>query len=184
MKPIVPSALQALRPQIFFGQPYCTISQFPEHLTSIEQLPAVERNKIDDAAEFVVDSLLRPTHTGGIVIAIGIRGHADQELKNRGPARLDFEQKISEERASRVASALNNAIRDEAYRLEAAPLPEGDPFELVIEGVGAKMLLKNHPTNDHDRALNRRVDIFFLKDWAALSRMDEFDVPPQKAFNL
>lgn len=182
MNPMIPSALQALRPKIFFGQPYCTISKFPEHLTSIEQLPAIERNKIDDAAKFVVDSLLRPAHTGGMVIAIGIRGHADQELSKTGQAKLDFEQKISEERASRVATALNDAICDDAYRLEVAPLPEGDPFEPVIEGVGAKMLLKSHPANDYERALNRRVDIFFLKDWAALSRMDEFDVPPQKAF--
>jgi hypothetical protein len=184
MKPIIPSNLKALGAQIFFGQPYCTISQFPEHQTGIEQLPATERNKIDNAAKFVVDSLLRPAHTGGIVVAIGIRGHSDSELKKTGQSKLDFEQKISEERANQVAIALNNAIRDEAYRLDAAPLPEGDPFEPLIEGVGAKMLIRSHPANDRDRALNRRVDIFFLKDWAALSRMDEFDVPPQKAFDI
>ena len=136
---------------------------------------------MQDAAKFVINSLLKPVMTGGIVMAVGIRGHADQDLQKTGKARLDFEQKVSEERAKQVAAALMKAIKAKAFLLEA-PLPSGEPFEPVIEGVGATMLLKRNPANEQERSLNRRVDIFLLRDWEPLTQLPTFDVPPQKSF--
>jgi flagellar motor protein MotB len=123
-----------------------------------------------------------PALTGGIIVAIGVRGHADQDLLKTGHARLEFEQRVSEERAKEVAGTLLKAIKAKASRLVSGLLPHGDMFEPAIEGMGARMLLKNPPVNEYERSLNRRVEIFFLRDWVSLAQMGDFDIPAQKSF--
>jgi hypothetical protein len=174
---------QLFRNMIFLGPPYCTISRFSQYITRVDQLPAAEQKKVDNAAEFVINSFLKPTLTGGIIVSVGMRGHADQDLLKTGRARLDFEQKVSEERAKEVAAALMKAIKARAFRLNITRLPAGDPFEPVIEGMGARMLLKSRPANEYERSLNRRVEIFLLRDLASLTQAADFNIPPQKSFS-
>jgi hypothetical protein len=174
---------QLVKAKVFSGQPFCTISQFSQYVTRVDQLPGAEQKKVHDAAECVIKSFLKPASNGGIVVAIGIRGHADQDLLKNGQARLAFEQKVSEERAKEVAAALTKEIKARSFRLVAGKLLlTGDPFEPVIEGMGARMLLKNHPANEYERSLNRRVEIFLLRDSTSLAQMADFDLPAQKSF--
>jgi len=177
----LPSDQQVCR-TIFFGRPYITISKFASHSSDVGQLPPEERRKIQDVAELVINSHLDPGPTGGLVVAIGLLGHADKDLTKSGKARTDSEQKISEERAEAVAKALTKAIVERGHRLDAAPPPPGDPYDYVIEGRGASMLVKAQPVNESERALNRRVDIFLLRDTSLLSNAGDFPVPPQKSF--
>jgi hypothetical protein len=166
--------------QLFVGTPYCVIQRFSQYHTRVEQLPADERMKIARAAEFVFQSISEPQLTGGQVRLIGIRGHADADLQKIGEARLAFEKQISEERAKEVASALINAIKANAYKLNARSPPQGDPYHPVIQGVGATMLLNRSPRNESERAQNRRVEIFLLRDWISLLASRDFNLPPQK----
>ena len=172
----------AMRQLLFSGSPYCTISHFSQYHTHVSQLPASERRKLEDAAEFVLQSYSNPLLTRGFVVAIGVRGHADQDLLKTGRARLDFEQKISEQRAEEVADVLVEAIKARAFRLLAKTILVGDPFDPIVEGVGARMLARPHPLNEQDRLLNRRVEVFFLRDASALTDAN-FDLPPQKRFS-
>ena len=94
---------------LFFGRPYRTIGQFSQYRATVEQLPAAEQVKVDYAAEHIINSFLNPVMTGGTVMAIGCRGHADQDLQKTGKARSDFEQQISEERANKVVAEARNA---------------------------------------------------------------------------
>jgi outer membrane protein OmpA-like peptidoglycan-associated protein len=175
----MPNAM-AVRNMVFSVPPYCAISHFSQYHTKVEQLPEPEQRKVDDAAEFVLNSFRNPTLTGGMVMAIGVRGHADQDLLKSGSARLEFEQKISEERAKEVAAALIKAIKTRSMRLNITPLPAGDPFDPVIEGAGARMLLYPHAANEFQRSSNRRAEIFLLCDRSLFAHAASFDLPPQK----
>src|SRR5687767_7584374 len=104
----------AIKGQLFSGQPFCTIQGFSQYKTRVDQLPLTERKKLENAAEFVAKSYYDPALTGGFVIAIGIRGHADQDFPKTGQARLDSERKMSEDRAKDVAAALVKAIKARA----------------------------------------------------------------------
>jgi hypothetical protein len=172
-----------LKPLLFIGAPFATISGFSQYHSRVAQLPAVQHKKIAEAAEFVITSYVTPAATGGFVVAIGVRGHADKDLAKQGTTRTDFEQKISEDRARDVAAALLEAIDGRAFRLPGVPSPEGDPFQPIVIGVGATMLARPHPMNEQDRAANRRVEIFFLRDFSALAQSGDFPVPPQKSFS-
>jgi flagellar motor protein MotB len=167
---------------IFFGRPYTTISKFANHSSDVSQLPPEERRKIQDVADLVIKSHIEPEPTGGLVVAIGLLGHADQDLTKSGKARTDSEKKISEERAQAVAKALTKAIVEKGHLLDATPAPPGDPYDYVIEGRGASNLVKTRPANEKERALNRRVDIFLLKDISVVSSAGDFPVPPQRSF--
>jgi flagellar motor protein MotB len=167
---------------IFFGRPYVTISKFADHSSDLSKLPPEERRKIQDVAELVINSHLDPGPTGGLVVAIGMLGYADKDLTKSGKARTDSEQQTSVDRAEAVAKALTKAIVERGHRLDASPPPSGDPYDYVIEGRGANNPVKAQPTNEAERALNRRVDIFLIRDTSLLSNAGDFPVPPQKSF--
>src|ERR1700761_401283 len=103
-------------PQVFSGKPYCTISQFSKHHKLFSLLPAQERKKVQDAADFVARSYSDPKLTAGFVTAIGIRGHADPESSKSGMTRSESERQASEEYANEVATALMSAIKLRASR--------------------------------------------------------------------
>src|SRR5262249_13342317 len=97
---------------LFNGRPIQVVSRFSQYHKHVEQLPSTEQTKIDGVAELVVNSFF----TDHPVVAIGLRGHADQDLPKSGTTRTQFEQRISEERASEVGSSLSKAIRNKASR--------------------------------------------------------------------
>jgi flagellar motor protein MotB len=167
---------------IFFGSPYCTVSRFSRDGVKVEQLPASEQAKIQDAASFVIRSFQNPTMTGGVVMAVGIRGHSDQDLQKTGKARREFETRISKERAEQVSASLIKAIKAKAFILDPHRIPAGDPLVPVVLGVGATMQVNTNPVTDSERSLNRRVDIFLLRDWESLARSSGFDIPAQRSF--
>jgi hypothetical protein len=162
-----------VREQLFSGKPYCTVGHFSKHHKSVDQLPPQERKKIQDAADFVAKSFSDPQLAGGFVIAIGIRGHADQDSSKSGIAQTDSEKKTSEEYANEVALALMRAIKLRAVHFGADSMPLGEPFDAIVEGIGAKMPVKNQAGG--------RVEVFLHQDKTLLLKAtSHFDLPPQK----
>ena len=179
------ASLGLIERRIFFGKPYCTLGQFPKQVADVAQLPGTEQRKIEQAAQFVITSLLTPTHTGGIVLAVGLRGHCYEESDKKGLERAQEDQALSRERARSVADALLEAVKLVARKLSAARPPVGEPFDPIICGVGATAPLNDKPANDFERGLNRRVEVFFFKDFEVLGEdaAARFDLPAQKAFD-
>ena len=128
-------------------------------------------------------SFTQPTATGGFVVAIGIRGHSGPDPPKHGQARLDFEQKVSEQRAEEVADILMDAIRVRIGRLGVRTIPTGDPFDPIIEGVGAAMPVRGATTAALADS-NGRVEIFLLRDSSIHTAAASFDLPPQKQFDI
>lgn len=162
------ASLDLIERRIFFGKPHCTLGQFPKQVADFEQLPGTEQRKVEQAARFVLTSLQTPAHTGGIVIAVGLRGHCYEESDKKGLERAQEHQRLSEARARSVADALFEAFELVARKMSASKLRLDEPFDPIISGVGAKAPLNDKPANEYERALNRRVDVFFFKDFEVL----------------
>jgi hypothetical protein len=167
--------------QVFSGKPYCTISQFSRNHKLFSLLPAQERKKVQDASDFVARSYSDPRLTGGFVTAIGIRSHADPESTKSGMTRSESERQASEEYANGVATALMRAIKMRTSWFGALSAPVGEPFELLIECMGAKTPVSAQAANNPSQSVSAQVEIFLYQDKLLLQKaMVEFDLPPQK----
>jgi hypothetical protein len=162
------ASLDLIERRIFFGKPYCSLGQFPKQVADFKQLPGTQQRKLEQAARFVITSLLTPAHTGGIVVAVGLRGHCYEESDKKGLERAQEHQTLSEARARSVADAFLEALELVARKLSASKAQPREHFDPVISGVGAKAPLNDTPANDYERALNRRVEVFFFKDFEVL----------------
>jgi hypothetical protein len=162
------ASLDLIERRIFFGKPYCSLGQFPKQVADFKQLPGTQQGKLEQAARFVITSLLTPSHTGGTVIAVGLRGHCYEESDKKGLERAQEHQTLSEARARSVSDAFLEALKLVARKLSAPKAQTREDLDPVITGVGAKAPLNATPANDYERALNRRVEVFFFKDFEVL----------------
>jgi hypothetical protein len=136
------------------GKPDFVVQRWGEYKSSVADLDSGEIKEIDRAADRIVASFARPLP----VRALLVRGHADYDLRRSGEERELFELKISHKRAEHVRRRLLDAMEDRVQSAE-------DKLLLWLlywreEGFGSKQRVKTTPQNDHERSLNRRVEIF------------------------
>src|SRR4029453_19596560 len=101
------SATKVQRAQLFAAFPGTNsrrylVDRYGQYRHDVKSLPPDGRRLIWDAATYIIDSLLGSWP----VVAVLVRGHADQDLLKSGEERLKFEKKISEERAQEVKEML------------------------------------------------------------------------------
>jgi outer membrane protein OmpA-like peptidoglycan-associated protein len=132
-----------------------TIGGFTRYKTEVSELPESERNKVDAIADAIIASYL-PGRYRYAIIATLLVGHADQDLA-RG---RDFEHKVSVERAEKVRDALVRAIQNRS-RSRAAKI---DVITRAV-GVGAAERVVAFPSDEAQRARNRRVAIYLAESF-------------------
>jgi hypothetical protein len=142
------------------------VDRYGQYRHDVRSLPPHARKIIWDAAGYVIESLL----SSWPVVAILLRGHADQDLLKTGEARLKFEKEISEQRAQEVKDEFDDALTTMSWRLASDPDARSlDSIAWQVEGVGATMLVvrpRSHPPlTEAERSLNRRVEIFLAQSY-------------------
>jgi hypothetical protein len=137
------------------------IRNFPSHATVLSSLPIDENIKLRMLAQFVIESF----SPGSLpILEIEIVGHADTDAQ-RGHA---FEQTISEQRARLVAARLQRDTWTQDLSPPNALIPRPSRIRWSVRGVGSKepddenVKRGKNASNmsEHDRRLNRRVEIF------------------------
>jgi outer membrane protein OmpA-like peptidoglycan-associated protein len=165
-----PGEAEASSPPAIAGelvrQPDFRISGFPEYEDSVGKLPDEQQKIIDRIAQRIVDSQSEFTP----IVAFVITGHADKDLRTDNPHRkrgetpAQFEMRISGARASRAREALVRKIRALSLGKSTDILNQlqTDRRRSRIVAMGATDLLHPSPTNESERRLNRRVEIFLF----------------------
>jgi hypothetical protein len=140
-------------PQLFAqlraGSPDVIVLGYSEHH---DKVPAEEAEKLRKLAERIVNSF----DTNSPIIAVQIVGHADIDLRVTGKAREESERNHSVGRADEVKALLLQLIKNLRPRGQRAL--NSVMFKQL--GVGATQLKVPNPRNEHERRLNRRVEIF------------------------
>jgi hypothetical protein len=142
-----------------YRQSYCPPAQSSEIISGfgayLSSIPVGEQGKIERSARNIVNSFL-PGCRPDQLVRVCLIGHADKDIK-RG---IDFEAKISFERALEVDKALSKAI----FRLlksdpKLRPVIPLFRYEVLRIGQGAGALVVQNPKNEQERKQNRRVQI-------------------------
>ncbi len=161
----------ASRAQLFEALPTTNarrylVDCYGQYRHDVKSLPPHGRKIIWDAAAYITDSLLGSWP----VVAVLVRGHADQDLLKTGEERLKFEKKISEERAQEVKEELDDGLETMSWRLDLDP--DARPLSSLVwqvEGKGATMLVvpprAHPPLSEAERSRNRRVEIFLAQSY-------------------
>jgi hypothetical protein len=147
-------------------QPDFRITGFPEYEDRVGKLPDEQQKIIDRLAERIVNSQSEFTPIVGFVIT----GHADKDLRENNPFRKpgethkQFEMRISGARASRGRASLLRKIRELSWGNPSSILAkiQNDPKRSKIVPMGASDLLVEHPKNEDERKLNRRIEIYLI----------------------
>jgi flagellar motor protein MotB len=171
----VPHA-EALKRRVFFGKPYSTLGRFPKRIADVDELPKSERRKLQQTADFVVKSLGNPVLTAGVVIAVGLRGHSYDDSEQKGLRRAQEDKELSFGRAQSVADALMDLLQIAIERLGPAQTAPEELLVPMIDGVGLRAPVRNNPANEFERSLNRRVEVFLLKDFEMLGEGNRADL--------
>jgi hypothetical protein len=145
---------RALIPQLFAqlgaGRADVIVLGYGEHH---DKVPPEELEKIRKLAERIVNSF----DTKAPIIAVQIVGHADRELRVTGKeARDKSERNHSEGRAAEVQDLLLRFMKKLRPRAQEAL----NRTLFKSSGVGATQLKVLNPSNERERKLNRRVEIF------------------------
>ncbi len=127
------------------------ITGWGQYKDTVALLPKEERDKIAKIAELVVTSF---TTVGCVPLGqITIIGHADKDFHG-----VEFEKKVSDDRATSVAAALGKAIVDLFKSRNIKRIPNG-AIAFDPKGVGATVPDPVNVPRVTDRAKNRRVEI-------------------------
>ena len=135
--------------QLVAGSPDVTVLGYSEHH---DKVPTKEAEKLRKLAERIVNSY----DTNNPIIAVQIVGHADRDLRVTGKARAESERNHSVGRANEVQDLLLQLIKNLRPRSQRAL----NSVMFKHSGVGATQLKILNPTNEHERKVNRRVEIF------------------------
>jgi hypothetical protein len=142
-------------------EPDLTVHEWHQYKFELgpQYLPQKEIKKIDDSASNIVSTWDFPALFP--VRAILIQGHADYDLRRHGKDREDFEMNISRQRATQVADRLRQqiAIRIKTVEQESAAVI----MAWQEEGLGSHRRTVVKPRSEHERSLNRRVEVFFAR---------------------
>jgi len=138
--------------QLVAGDPDVTVLGYPEHH---DKVPVQEAEKLRKLAERIVNSY----DTNNPIIGVQIVGHADIDLRVTGKAREESERNHSVGRADEVKDLLLQLIKKLRPRSQRAL----NSVMFKQSGVGATQLKVPHPSNEHQRRLNRRVEIFLAQ---------------------
>lgn len=135
--------------------PKVIVSGFSRYAKEARLLPREAQEKIDRLARGIVEQYRpgrRPLQT------IHFVGHADRD----SPPRPAFEQRISEERALEIKNAVLSSVDRQADSLLLGPVfpPISQRLSFQIVGKGATQLAVPNACAEHERARNRRVEMF------------------------
>lgn len=140
--------------------PDYTLGHWGQYKSDVDDVALPDFFAIDRVAWDIVNSF----STYDPVRAVLVQGHADQDLNKHGPAREQFEHKISEKRAYAVMNRLRGRVWNYVdihtqfgmndYAGLATTLTWG------AEGLGARRRVKTHPANEAERAMNRRTEVY------------------------
>lgn len=143
------------------------ISGFPEYEVNLTHL---QRKELDRIAALIVSSLDEANPVSALVII----GYADRDLRANNPnhkpgeTRVEFEKRMSESRAKSARQQLKSRIR-QLTQHRGSSLPASindllyDSRRMKIVAMGATDLIVEHPRNESERELNRRVEIYLVR---------------------
>jgi hypothetical protein len=154
------------------------IRGWEQYKDRVELLPRPEQDKISQISELIVSSFTRPgcVPLGQIMIV----GHADKDAHG-----VDFEKKVSNERATSVAAALSAAVIAGFKKHGVGHLAPGAiAFMPSPTGVGAVQPDAANLPTVKDRTLNRRVVIQVRQRGAPVPLPDTLERRVKRALKI